>query len=259
MTMEKRFKNKNVVVTGAANGLGQSIAKKFASEGANLILLDINDCNETLKYINNDKTLALICDIGDETQVVETAKKIEKTFRGKIDVLVNNAGLNGKANLIKNMKLEDWNKTIGVNLTGTMLVCRELIKFMIGHGDGKVVNVSSNVGKRGLPYRADYVCSKWALIGFTQTLALELASSKIRVNAVCPGPIEGDRIEQLVQMHAEIEEVSYEEMYKAWANVPLKRFVKPQEVTDVILFLASDQSSAMTGQALNVTGGLIMS
>lgn len=257
--MTNNFQNKNVVITGAANGLGQVVALEFAREGANLILLDVNDCSETLAMIPSANAVAVKCDISVESDVVMSAEKIGEVFNGRIDILINNAGLNGKTNLIKDMKLEDWNRTIGVNLTGTMLVCRELIKYMAQTNDGAIVNVASNVGKRGLPYRADYVCSKWALLGFTQTLALELADSKIRVNAVCPGPIEGERIEQLVQMHADVEGISYDEMYKAWENVPMKRFIKPQEVADVIMFLASGQSSAMTGQALNVTGGMIMS
>jgi NAD(P)-dependent dehydrogenase (short-subunit alcohol dehydrogenase family) len=257
--MTDKFINKNVVITGAANGLGQVVALEFAREGANLILLDVNDCSLTQGMIPNADAITIPCDISSESDVIQAAEEIGKVFNGRIDVLINNAGLNGKTNLIKDMKLDDWNRTIGVNLTGTMLVCRELIKYLVQNGGGQIVNVASNVGKRGLPYRADYVCSKWALLGFTQTLALELADENIRVNAVCPGPIEGERIEQLVQMHADVEGISYDEMYKAWENVPMKRFIKPHEVADVIMFLASGQSSSMTGQALNVTGGMIMS
>ena len=110
-----------------------------------------------------------------------------------------------------------------------------------------------------MPFRSEYVASKWALIGFTQTLALELAASGIRANAVCPGPVEVDRIEQVMEAHAEAEGLTVAEVRANWSNVPLGRFILPEEVASTVQFLASDASSAMTGQALNVTGGFIMS
>jgi NAD(P)-dependent dehydrogenase (short-subunit alcohol dehydrogenase family) len=257
--MEK-FKNKNVIVTGAAEGVGREIAIEYAKEGAFVILVDLHKPEETMKIIKNlgGNTDYILCDISKEYQVKKMGAQVQAKFNGKVDVLVNNAGFNGKINLIQDMKLADWEYTLGINLTGTMLMCREIIPYLIANQSGCVVNVSSNVGKRGLPYRSDYVCSKWALIGFTQTLALELVGHNIRVNAVCPGPVEGQRIEQLVKMHAEVAGQSIADMHKAWEDVPMKRFVTPQEVTKVILFLSSDDSSAMTGQALNVTGGLLM-
>jgi len=119
--------------------------------------------------------------------------------------------------------------------------------------------VSSNVAKRGLPYRADYVCSKWALLGFNQTLALEMAPHNIRVNAVCPGPIEGDRIEDVMRRHAEVEKKTVAEIRRAWQEAaPMNRFIEPGEVVALTLFLSSEDASAMTGQAINVTGGFIM-
>jgi NAD(P)-dependent dehydrogenase (short-subunit alcohol dehydrogenase family) len=171
---------------------------------------------------------------------------------------VNNAGINGNAQLVSEMPLDSWNRTIGTNLTGTMLVTRELTPFLIA-ARGRIVNTASNVARRGLPYRADYVASKWALLGLTQTLALELASSGVRVNAVCPGPVEVDRIEQVMASHAQAEGRSIEEVRHAWeSDSPMGRFIQPVEVANVIAFLASDESSAMTGQALNVTAGVIM-
>ena len=174
-------------------------------------------------------------------------------------MLLNVAGINGNnACLVKNMELYNWRRTIDINLTGTMMVCREIIPFMEEKG-GAILNVSSNVGKRGLPYRSDYVCSKWAIIGLTCTLALELVDNNIRVNAVCPGPIEGERIGDILKWHADAEHIDQEVLYKDWENVPMKRFMKPEEVSAAMKFLCSDSASAMTGQAINVTGGFIMS
>ena len=254
----KRFENQKIVVTGASEGLGRTIAVEMAVEGADLVLVDRVGCEETFDLIARRGLGArcVQCDISREEEVVAMAREVGRLFGGHVDVLINNAGLNGKAALIRDMKLSDWNTTLGVDLTGTMMVCREFIP-MLGCG-AKIVNVASNVGKRGLPWRSDYVCSKWGVIGFTQTLALELVQSGVRVNAVCPGPIEGERIEQLVRMHAEAEGVPYERMLASWMDVPMKRFIRPEEVSEVIKFLASDASSAMTGQSLNVTGGMLM-
>ncbi len=254
-----RFKGKNVVITGSSEGVGQTIAAEFAKEDAKeIILIDNRKPDTTMGLVKKAGADVdfILCDISEEENVVEMGKKVAEML-DRVDVLINNAGFNGKASLVKDMKVADWEYTLRVNLTGTMMVCRTMIPMMTQHG-GTILNMASNVGKRGLPFRSDYVCSKWALIGFTQTLALELVDHNIRVNAVCPGPIEGDRIEQLVQMHADAEGLSFEEMHKAWEDVPMKRFVKPNEVASVIKFLCSKESSAMTGQALNITGGLIM-
>jgi NAD(P)-dependent dehydrogenase (short-subunit alcohol dehydrogenase family) len=256
----KRFENKHVVVTGSSEGVGRHIAIGYAKEGAKVILVNRRKPEETIKLIEYAGGTCdyVLCDISDEHQVIQMGKEVAEKLDGRIDILMNNAGLNGKVSLVRDMKLSDWETTIKVNLTGTMMVCRELIPYLIKSEAAKIINMASNVGKRGLPLRSDYVCSKWALLGFTQTLALELVDYNIRVNAVCPGPIEGDRIEQIVKMHADIEGKSTEEMHKEWEQVPMKRFVTPKEVTDVVLFLSSEESSAMTGQALNITGGFIM-
>ena len=256
-----RFTGKNVMITGSSAGVGQIMALEFAKEGANLFLVNRSKPEETMAMIKAETGADCgytLCDIADEQSIIEMGKAAGVYFGGKIDVLVNNAGYNGKASLVKDMKLDDWAYTIQVNLTGTMLVCREIAPYMIQNKSGVIMNTSSNVARRGLPYRSDYVCSKWALLGFTQSLALELVSYNIRVNAVCPGPIVGERIEQLVNMHAEAENLTFEDMHKSWEDVPMKRFVTPQEVANTVKFLCSDDSSATTGQALNVTGGFIM-
>lgn len=256
----KRFSQSNVMVTGAAAGLGLVLSQAFAAEGARIMILDRNDPTPALDQLRAAGAVAdgLVCDIASEKDVISSVREGVRRLGGRIDILVNNAGFNGKANLVKDMNLADWNFTLGINLTGTMLVTREVIPHMIARGFGRIVNVASNVARRGLPWRADYVCSKWALLGLTQTLALELVAHNIRVNAVCPGPITGERIEQLVKMHADAEQQDFATMHKAWESVPMKRFIQPAEVAQVVKFLCSEESSAMTGQALNITGGFIM-
>jgi NAD(P)-dependent dehydrogenase (short-subunit alcohol dehydrogenase family) len=252
------FKEKIVVVTGSAEGVGSVIANSFAQQGARLILVDFKEPLKTLEQISakGAKAEFVLCDLRDEEQVIKAGSLIKEKSSGTIDVLVNVAGFNGKPQLVKDMMLKDWNFTISLNLTGTMLMIREMMPLL--KSGGKIVNIASNVARRGLAYRADYVCSKWALLGLTQTLALELAPDNIRVNAVCPGPIEGERIYDILRMHSEVEKIDYQTMSDNWKNVPMKRFIDPVEVANTVLFLASDASSAMTGQALNVTGGFIM-
>jgi NAD(P)-dependent dehydrogenase (short-subunit alcohol dehydrogenase family) len=257
----KKFENKNVLVTGAARGIGQTAAIEFAKEGANIVLTDVvpleNSLNELSKF--GVKTHAVQCDLLKEKEIIDMVAEAADFFEGKIDVLINNAGVGGLAQLVEDMKLDDWNKTIGVDLTGAMLVSREVIPYMRRQKSGSIVFTSSNVGKRGLPYRADYVCAKWAVIGLTQTLALELVSDNIRVNAVCPGPVTGELIDEVVDFHANSENRPAEEIHREWAEAaPMKRYVEPEEVANVMMFLCSEQSSAMTGQALNVTCGFIM-
>ncbi len=256
-----RFANQNVIVTGAAAGLGQTIAESFAREGADIAILDFRSADATRGKVEalGRRCATFHCDVRDEKAVAEAVEGAAVFFAQRIDVLVNNAGFNGHYNLVKDMPLDKWRETLDINLTGTMLVTREVLPLMLAVKKGAIVTTASNVARRGLPLRADYVCSKWALLGLTQTLALENAAHGIRVNAVCPGPVEGDRIEDVMQHHAEREGRSVADVRREWERAaPIDRFVTAQEVTNAMLFLCSSESSAMTGQALNVTGGFLM-
>jgi NAD(P)-dependent dehydrogenase (short-subunit alcohol dehydrogenase family) len=256
----ERFAQKNVLITGAAAGVGRDIALAFASEGADIAILDFQDAEATARGIAalGRRCQGFRSDVRDEAGVKKAVDGAADFFGGRIDVLVNNAGFNGHYSLIKDMPLAHWRETIEINLTGTMLVTRAVLPFMIEQKAGAIGITASNVARRGLPYRADYVCSKWALLGFTQTLALEVVSHNIRVNAVCPGPIEGDRIEDVMAHHAAIEGKTVADVRREWEATPMKRFIEPREVAAVMLFLCSADASAMTGQAINVTGGFIM-
>lgn len=257
----RRFQNNNLVVTGGAAGLGRVIATTFAREGANVFILDRDRADAALASLAGFgvRTGSAMCDVTRETDVVAGVKAAAAWCDGAIDLLVNNAGFNGVCQLVKDMRLEDWNRTFAINITGTMLVTREVIPHMEARRFGRICNLSSNVGRRGLPYRGDYVCTKWAMLGLTQTLALELAPHGIRVNAVCPGPIEGDRIEQVMDMHGAAEGKTRPEMRAAWEQAaPMQRFAQPEEVASLIAFLCSEDSSCMTGQGLNATCGFIM-
>lgn len=256
-----RFINKNVIVTGAAAGVGRTMAVSFAKEGADVAILDFQDASETALIIKAEgrRCETFKVDIRDKDQVLTAVDGAAKFFDGRIDVLINNAGFNGHYSLIKDMPLDNWKETLEINLTGTMLVTQAVIPHMIARKSGSIGTTASNVARRGLPYRADYVCSKWAILGLNQTLALELAQYNIRVNAVCPGPVEGDRIEDVMARQGAIEGKSLQQMRSEWESAsPMGRFVTPEEVTAAMMFLTSDAASGMTGQALNVTAGFLM-
>lgn len=256
-----RFANKNVIVTGAAQGVGRTIATSFAKEGADVAVIDFADATQTAELIRAEgrRCETFKADIRHKDQVTAAVAGAAKFFDGRVDVLINNAGFNGHYSLIQDMPLEHWRETLDINLTGTMLVTQAVIPLMIARKAGAIGTTASNVARRGLRYRGDYVCAKWAILGLTQTLALELAQHNVRVNAVCPGPIEGDRIEDVMQRQASIEGKSVAQLRTEWESAsPMNRFVEPEEVTAALMFLTSDAASGMTGQALNVTAGFLM-
>lgn len=256
-----RFKNKNVIITGAAAGVGRTIATSFAREGADVAIIDFQDASQTAALITAEgrRCKTFKADIRNEDEVASAIAGAAEFFGNRIDVLINNAGFNGHYNLVKDMSVDNFRDTIDINLVGTMLVTKAVIPYMIAQNSGSIGTTASNVARRGLPYRADYVCAKWAILGLNQTLALELAPHNIRVNAVCPGPIEGDRIEDVMARQGSIEGKTTAQIRIEWENAaPMKRFVTPEEVTATLMFITSDEASAMTGQALNVTGGFLM-
>ncbi len=178
---------------------------------------------------------------------------------GTVDLLVNNAGTNLSYHLITEMPTELWERTLRTNLTSQMFCMRRALGPMAAKGAGTVVNVASNVAKRGLPHRSAYVASKWAVLGLTQTAALEVARAGVRVNAVLPGPTETALFNQDLQHHAEVDHRQAGDVRSEWIEeMPLGRVIQPVEVARLIAFLSCFESAPMTGQSINVTGGLIM-
>lgn len=262
LTMQK-LEGKVALITGGGTGIGKAIAILFAENGA-----DIAICGRRMEQLERTRLeilssgrrcIAIQGDISKEEDVVRIVKLTIETF-GRLDILVNNASIVGQVAPVKDIEIGQWEETLRVNLTGAMLCCREAVKHMIRQRSGNIINVASNVGKRGYPNRAPYVCSKWAMLGLTQTLALEVAEYGIRVNAICPGAVMTDRLRAAAENMAKAQGITFDEwVKKEAAQSPMKRFATAEECAKVALFLASDDSSAMTGQALNVTAGAMMS
>ncbi|MCW2510816.1 MAG: NAD(P)-dependent dehydrogenase, short-chain alcohol dehydrogenase family [Modestobacter sp.] len=256
-----RLEGRTALVTGAAQGIGAGIAEGLAREGARVAVADIQPTESVVEAIRaqGGTAVGVRLDVTQEAGVAEAFAWVDELW-GPVDVLVNNAALGTPVALVRDMDLAAWERTLAVNLTGAMLCTRAALGQMTGRSGGTIVNVASNVAKRGLPHRAAYVASKWGLLGFTQTVALETVEHGIRVNAICPGPVETPHLDEVMRGHAVAEGTTVADIAEQWrTSAPMQRFIELREVVDVCLFLATDASSAMTGQAINVTGGLVMS
>ncbi|MCK9329373.1 MAG: 3-oxoacyl-[acyl-carrier-protein] reductase [Candidatus Cloacimonetes bacterium] len=246
----KRLENKVAVITGSARGIGFSIAERFAEEGATVIIADLNQeiidtaVNNLLK--KSYKAAGCIMNVTDAKNVEDCFKSISKEY-GSIDILVNNAGIT-KDNLIMRMKESDWDAVINVNLKGTFICTQKVSRIMLNQKYGSIINMASVIGIMGNLGQANYAASKGGVIALTKSTAKEFASRNIRCNAVAPGFIE-------TEMTATLDEKIIEEYAKA---IPLKRMGKTLDVANLCLFLASDEACYITGQTLNVDGGLIM-
>jgi len=250
------------LITGGGTGIGRAIALLFAREGCDVAISGRRPepLEETVALIESEgrRGLAVAGDIGSQEDVSRMVARTAETLGGP-DILVNNASVVGQVGPVAGLDLREWEEAIRINVTGAMLCCREAIPRMIARGGGAIVNVSSNVGRRGFPNRAPYVCGKWAMHGLGQTLALEVAKHGVRVNTICPGPVMTDRLRGSMERMAAARGVTVDDVRREWeAESPMGRFATAEECARVALFLASDASSAMTGQALNVTCGVIM-
>ena len=246
--MEER---KVAFITGGSRGIGKEVATKFAENGYNIVINYVSDKTD-VEQLRNEweskgvKTLILKADVTKAEEVENVVKTAIDTF-GKIDVLVNNAGIT-RDNLLMRMSEEEFDKVIETNLKGTFIVTKAVTKYMMKKRNGSIVNLSSVVGVAGNAGQCNYSASKAGVIGFTKSVAKELASRNIRANAVAPGFIETD-------MTAVLSDAVKENIHN---QIPLKRMGTAKEVANLIYFLGSDESSYITGQVINVDGGMVM-
>ncbi|MFL2877141.1 MAG: 3-oxoacyl-[acyl-carrier-protein] reductase [Pontiellaceae bacterium] len=242
--------SKCAVVTGAARGLGQAIAVKLAEAGADVALCDLQSdgLQETAAKVRATGRRAEVysLNVADTDSVTTGVKAIEEDF-GKIDVLVNNAGIT-KDGLLMRMSEADWDAVLDVNLKGVFLCTKAVMRGMMKQRSGAIVNIASVIGLMGNAGQANYAASKGGVISFSKTVAKELASRNVRCNAVAPGFIRTAMTDELDEdVQAKMKEL-----------IPLSRFGEPEDVANVVLFLASDASGYVTGQALSTCGGMVM-
>ena len=248
---------KVAIITGAASGIGKSCAERLLTSGCRVFALDRDmDALSRLEKNHPGKELASIrADIGSEESVCSA---MEQVFSNApcVDYLVNSAGID-HLDRIAECSFADWRRILSVNLDGTFLMCQAVVRRMIKQESGRIVNVASWLGKAGMAGHGPYAASKFGVLGLTQSLAKEVAELGITVNAVCPGPVDNTimRAEADAQSLARGLSTAKERLHL----IPMKRMAVPEDVSGVILFLLSDDAAYMTGQAINVTGGLWMS
>ena len=245
-----KLTGKVALVTGAAQGIGRAIALLLARNGADIVVSDINleKAEETAKEIRaiGPKATAVKVDVSNLSEVERMVEAIIEKL-AKIDILVNNAGIT-RDKLILRMTEEDWDAVLGVNLKGTFNCTKTVIRHMAKQRSGKIVNIASVVGEMGNAGQANYSASKAGVIGLTKTIAREYAQRGINVNAIAPGYIE-------TPMTDALPEKAKEELKKL---IPMERLGKPEDVAEAVLFLVCEESSYITGQVLNVNGGIYM-
>ncbi|MEJ5287181.1 MAG: 3-oxoacyl-[acyl-carrier protein] reductase [Candidatus Kapaibacterium sp.] len=245
-----RFKEKVVVVTGGCRGIGKAIVEKFLEEGAFVYAWDFKIPEENEPFIEDDslkqRVRIIQVDVSSAESVENAAQKVLDES-GKVDILVNNAGIT-RDNLLLRMSENEWDSVLNTNLKGSFLCTKALVRSMMNQRWGRIINISSIVGEIGNAGQANYSASKAGLIGFTKSLAKELASRNILVNAIAPGYVRTAMTDKLTP--------EQKEMFLK--NIPLRREAEPEDIAKVVLFLASDDASYITGQVINVDGGLVM-
>ncbi|MDQ7038726.1 MAG: 3-oxoacyl-[acyl-carrier-protein] reductase [Aquificota bacterium] len=240
---------KTALVTGSTRGIGRATAKRLAEAGARVVVTGrveerAREVASRLREETGSEAVGVGLDVGDPESIERAYSKVKEIFGG-VDILVNNAGINRDVLFVR-MKPEDWEEVIRVNLTGTFLMTQKVVRDMMKKRWGRIINLSSVVGFTGNVGQANYTATKAGIVGFTKTLAKELAGRNITVNAVAPGFIETDMTEALP-----------EEVKEAYLKqIPMGRFGRPEDVANVVVFLASDLADYITGEVIHVNGGL---
>ncbi|HMI85097.1 MAG TPA: SDR family NAD(P)-dependent oxidoreductase [Polyangiaceae bacterium] len=247
----KRFQGRTVLITGAGSGIGRATAERFGSEGASVVCADINakGVEETAEAIRTQggDALGLVCDVSKPPSVDETFAKALERYK-RLDVLANVAGVGGFRRLTETT-FDDWNRTIGINLTGTFLTCQKAISHILA-SKGAIINVASVAGLKSHPYSAAYCASKGGIVTMTKALAVEFGRKGVRINCLCPGGVETPMIQQFQLPEGVKPDVLAKIM-------PLGRMGQPAEIAATIAFLASDDASYMNGSVVVVDGGMI--
>lgn len=254
--MDLRLDGKRVILTAGAAGIGRVTLQTFLDAGADVFICDVDDeaLNDVRTSFQNVGTIkADVANPDDVDRLFDTA--LERL--GGLDILLNNAGIAGPTAPVEEVDLDDWRQCMEINVTGQFLCAKRAVPHIKAAGGGSIVNLSSAAGRFGFALRSPYAASKWAVVGFTKSLAIELGPEQIRVNAICPGAVEGDRINRVIAAKADAQGVSFDEMYQTYASVAsMKTLINPQDIANMMLFICSDAGRLVSGQVLGVDGNI---
>ena len=257
-----RLAGKNAIVTGGGRGIGETIALALAAEGCSVAIAGRSKAR--LERVagkireTGRESIAVRCDVTDPHSVKELFGKAKQKWE-KLDILVNNAG-QSHSELLARLNIETWNHMLAVNLTSAFLCCQAALGWMLPQKSGRIINIASTAAKIGFRYAGAYAAAKHGVLGLTRSMALETAASGITVNAVCPGWVETDMVQNAVATISAKTRVSAEKAREYLANdSPQKRILDPEEIASTVVFLACEQARGITGQAIDVSGGQVMS
>ena len=251
------LKNKKIIISAGASGIGWSTAKICLSKGAIVYICDIDNksLNKIRKHpLTNKRLFPYKCDASDEDEVSSFFNEINKKTK-KIDALINNVGIAGPTGTIDKLSSDDWEKTLKVNITSHFYFSKLAIPMLKKNKGGSIINISSGAGIMGFPLRSPYTASKWAVIGMTKTLAMELGKFKIRVNAICPGTIKGDRMVRVIRDKAKFLKVSKKKIEKDFISMAsMNCWIYEEDIGKMCSFLISKDGERISGQAIPVDG-----
>jgi len=243
-----------VLVTAGASGIGRVISESFLDHGCHVHICDIDKSAIDIFLDKNPHASATVADVSDNKMVEALFDDLKKRY-DHLDVLVNNAGTAGPSAAVEDIEPGDWEKTLAVNLNGQFYCARLAIPLLKKAGGGTIINIASSAALMGCPNRASYVASKWGVIGLTTTLAMELGDDLIRTNAICPGSVDGPRIETVIKRDALKRGKPPAEIRNLYTRqTSLRRFIQPQEVAHMAVFLASDLGKGISGQTISIDG-----
>lgn len=243
-----------VIVTAGAAGIGRAIAEAFADAGAQVHVCDVDLARLDTLIRARPEIGTSVADVSEPNQVAGLFDEALERLGG-LDVLVNNAGIAGPTAPVEEVTPEEWRRTMAVNIDGQFHCVRLAVPALRAAGGGAIVNLASTAGLMGYPLRAPYAASKWAVVGLTKTLAMELGKDGIRVNAICPGPVSGPRMERIAAAEAEAKGVSSEEVRMGYVKqVSMQRFIDANEIAQTVLFLCGPSGRSISGQSLGVDG-----
>lgn len=242
------------LITAGASGIGRCIARTFLASGAKVHICDVDP--QALERFLAEFPAATgdITDVGNAAEVKHLLTSVESQY-GRLDTLVNNAGIAGPTALVEDIDTHEWNETMAVNLNGPFYVTRQAVPLIKHSGGGSIINVASNAGLHGCPQRSAYVASKWAVVGLTKTWAMELGPSGIRVNALCPCSVNGKRIDAVIERDAALRDLRTDQVRQAYERQSsMRQFVDAQDIADMALYLSSPQGRMISGQAIGIDG-----